>query len=280
MGFWEQLRGSAEQNNSILCVGLDPEISRLPTGLPRTAAGVLEFNRSIVAATADLVCAYKPNLAFYEALGPEGIDVLRETRRLIPPGIPVIGDAKRGDIGNTARAYATALFDGIGFDAVTVNPYLGFDAVEPFLSYHDKGVLVVCRTSNPGSAEIQNLTVEYEGRRRPLYEVVALRVRSWNGHGNAGLVVGATAPRELEEVRALTPELPILIPAVGAQGGDIVSAARAHRRDSPAIVSASRAILYAGDGADFAERSRQSAMELRGALNAHVNDNGRRLSPR
>ena len=280
MSFWSRLRTAAENNQSILCIGLDPEVARLPAGLPRTTAGVLEFNRAIIAATADLVCAYKPNLAFYEALGDEGLEILRETRRLIPSEIPVIGDAKRGDIGNTARAYATALFDGIGFDAVTVNPYLGQDAVEPFLAYREKGVLVVCRTSNPGAVEIQNLNVEYDGVRRPLYEVVALRVRAWNEHQNVGLVVGATAPRELEAIRTLTPELPILIPAVGAQGGDLAAAARAHRPEAPVIVSASRSIIYASADVDFARAARQAAVEMRGALNAHVNDYGRRLSPR
>lgn len=226
MTFLEVLRGARAKNASLLCVGLDPEIARLPEGIARTPAGVLEFNRSIIDATSDLVCAYKPNLAFYEALGPQGFEILAQTRRLVPAGIPVIGDAKRGDIGNTARAYAEALFNRLGFDAVTVSPYMGRDAVEPFLAYRDRGVFVLCRTSNPGAAEIQNLLVEQDGALRPLYEVMALLARDWNQHGNAGLVVGATAPAELEAIRDLAPDLPILIPAVGAQGGG-------HRRRSP-----------------------------------------------
>lgn len=280
MTFFEALRGARTKNVSLLCVGLDPEIARLPEGIARTPAGVLEFNRAIIEATSDLVCAYKPNLAFYEALGPEGFEVLSQSRRLVPAGIPVIGDAKRGDIGNTARAYAEALFDRLGFDAVTVNPYLGRDAVEPFLAYRDRGVLVLCRTSNPGAAEVQNLLVEKDGALRPLYEVMALLARDWNQHGNVGLVVGATAPAELDRVRDLAPDLPILVPAVGAQGGDIAAAARANRPEAPAIVSASRAILYASAGRDFAEESRRAAQGLRDALNEAMSENGRRLSPR
>ncbi|HEX5417673.1 MAG TPA: orotidine-5'-phosphate decarboxylase [Chloroflexota bacterium] len=268
MSFLAALRATGTKNDSLLCVGLDPELARLPDGIARTPAGVLAFNRAIVEATADLVCAYKPNFAFYEALGPEGMEILRQTRRLVPAGIPVIGDAKRGDIGNTARAYAEALFERLEFDAVTVNPYLGRDAIEPFLAYRDRGVLIICRTSNPGAAEIQNLLVEYEGTRRPLYEVMALRVRSWNANGNAGLVVGATAPTELEAIRALAPDLPILVPGVGAQGGDLAAAARAHRPGAPAIVSASRAVLYASSGPDFAAESRRAAQRLRDALGA------------
>jgi orotidine-5'-phosphate decarboxylase len=199
---------------------------------------------------------------------------------MVPAGIPVIGDAKRGDIGNTARAYAEALFERLELDAATVNPYMGRDAVEPFLAYPDRGVLILCRTSNPGAAEIQNLHVEYDGTRRPLYEVMALRARSWNYNGNAGLVVGATAPAELEAIRALAPDLPILIPAVGAQGGDVAAAARAHQPAAPAIVSASRAVLYASDGRDFARESRRAAQRLRDALNEAMSENGRRLSPR
>ncbi len=268
MTFREKLRVAIQAQRSILCVGLDPEISRLPEGLPRTLDGIVAFNREIVAATADLACAYKPNLAFYEALGPRGWDVLGETMAAIPGHLPIIGDAKRGDVGNTARAYATALFDRLGFDAVTVSPFLGRDAVEPFLSYLDRGVLVLCRTSNPGAAAIQNLTMDVNGRPTPLYEVIARLAEEWNERGNVGLVVGATAPVELDRIREIAQNLPILVPAIGAQGGELEAAARAHRPAAPAIVSASRAILFASERADFASAAREAAFRLRNDLRA------------
>jgi orotidine-5'-phosphate decarboxylase len=266
--FAEKLSSIISSQRSSVCVGLDPELGRLPVGIERSAAGVVQFNRAIVEATSDLVCAYKPNLAFYEALGEPGFKALAETLAAIPLSVVTIADGKRGDIGNTARAYASAIFDRLSFDAATVNPYPGEDSIEPFLAYADRGVFVVCRTSNPGAAEFQNLHVTYEGFERTLYEVVALRAREWNQRGNVGLVVGATAPAELERVRSLAPELPLLIPAVGAQGGDIAAAARAHRANAPAIVSASRSILYASSGADFAGAARSRAIELRDAVRA------------
>ncbi len=268
--FCQKLQQAIAAHESILCVGLDPELDRLPAGLPRTPDGLLQFNREIIAATADVVCAYKPNVAFYEALGPGGWEILLQTIRSVPAGVPVIGDAKRGDIGNTARAYATALFDRLGFDAATVSPYLGGDALEPFLAYADRGVLVLCRTSNAGAAELQSLPVLVDGEKRPLYEVVVQRARAWNVNGNVGLVVGATAPAELDRVRALAPELPILVPAIGTQGGDLAAAARAHRSTAPAIVSASRAVLYASSGPDFAAAARAAAINLRDALRAQL----------
>jgi orotidine-5'-phosphate decarboxylase len=264
--FVEKLRASVATRSTLLCIGLDPELARLPDHLPRTVEGVAQFNREIIAATSDLVSAYKPNLAFYEALGPDGLRVLANTIREISQDIVVIGDAKRGDVGNTARAYASALFDWYGFDAVTVSPYLGGDAIEPFLAYSDRGVFVLCRTSNPGAGEIQSLNVPHDGQMRPLYEVVALRARTWNARGNIGLVVGATAPSELTRVRELAPDLPILIPGIGAQAGDVASAVRAHREDAPVVISASRSILYASSGPDFAEAARQAALALHDAL--------------
>ncbi len=266
MTFLEKLQSAIARNRSLLCVGLDPEVERLPAGLPRTTVGVLSFNRAIIDATADLVCAYKPNLAFYEALGPEGLRCLEATRRAIPDHIPVIGDAKRGDIGNSARLYARALFDGYGFDAATVNPYQGSDAIEPFLAYADRGVFVVCRSSNPGSAQLQNLLVSEGGMTCTLYEYVAWRVRSWNQSGNCGLVVGATAPDELRRIRSLVPDLPLLIPGVGTQGGDLAAAVAAHRAEAPAIISASRSILYASGDAAFDQAARRAAEELRSAI--------------
>jgi orotidine-5'-phosphate decarboxylase len=230
----------------------------------------LRFNRELIVATSDLACAYKPNLAFYEALGADGFRVLRSTRDLIPGDIPVIGDAKRGDVGNTARAYATALFDQLGFDAVTVNPYLGGDALEPFFAYADRGVFVLCRSSNPGAAFVQTLLISEDGEARPLYETIALRTREWNVAGNAGLVVGATAPAELERIRSIAPDLPLLIPGIGAQGGDLAAAINAHRETAPAIISASRAILYASSGPEFAEAARSAALRLRESMLARA----------
>ena len=266
--FVEKLRASISARSSLLCIGLDPELNRLPAHLPRSAEGVVRFNREIVEATSDLVSSYKPNLAFYEALGPPGLDALKKTVDLIPRDIVVIGDAKRGDIGNTARAYAAALYDWFGFDAVTLSPYLGGDALEPFLAYADRGILVLCRTSNPGAAEIQGLDVVEDGEVRPLYEVVARRARAWNTRGNVGLVVGATAPSELARIREIAPDLPILIPGIGAQGGDLRAAALAHCETAPVMVSSSRSILYASSGPDFASAARQAATELRDALRA------------
>jgi len=172
----------------LLCVGLDPDPKLMPDKV-----GIFEFNKAIIEATADLVCAYKPNLAFYEALGNEGLDALKQTVKYIPDDVPVIGDAKRGDIGNTAKAYARALFDYFNFDATTVNPYLGFDSIEPFIQYQDKGVFILCRTSNTGAADFQSLRCETEEHSyRTLFEIVALKARQWNIHVNIGLVVGAT----------------------------------------------------------------------------------------
>jgi orotidine-5'-phosphate decarboxylase len=264
--FVEKLRASIAARSSLLCIGLDPELSRLPAHLPRSADGIGRFNQEIIAATSDLVSSYKPNLAFYEALGPGGLGALKQTIELIPRDIVVIGDAKRGDIGNTARAYASALFDFYGFDAVTLSPYLGGDALEPFLTYADRGVLVLCRTSNPGAAEIQGLNVVQDGEVRPLYEVVAQRARAWNSRGNVGLVVGATAPGELVRIREIAPDLPILIPAIGSQGGDLNAAASAHRDAAPVMISASRSIIYASAGPDFATVARQAALKLYDAI--------------
>jgi orotidine-5'-phosphate decarboxylase len=276
MGFLEKLLKAARTNESLLCIGLDPDPEMMPAGM-----GVLEFNRAIVDATSDLVCAYKPNLAFYEALGTEGLTALEKTVTHIPDAIPVIGDAKRGDIGSTARAYARALFETLGFDAATVNPYLGYDSLEPFIEYRGKGVFVLCRTSNAGSVDFQDLVLSgksAEGREgeRPLFEVVALRAREWNALGNVGLVVGATYPEELRRVRQLCPEMPLLIPGIGAQGGDPASAVRygVDARGEKAIISSSRQIIYAyrGEGekgADFAQAARGAALTLRDEINCY-----------
>ena len=266
MNFVEKLSQALEMNRSLVCVGLDPDPRLMPE---RT--GVLDFNKAIIDATADLVCAYKPNLAFYEALGDEGLLALKQTLKYIPSGIPVIGDAKRGDIGNTSQAYATALFDILGVDAATVNPYLGLDAVEPFIKYKDRGIFILCRTSNAGAKDFQSLRCETAGGWKPLFEIVAEKAQEWNINGNVGLVVGATYPDELKIIRQKCPEMPILIPGVGAQGGDAALTVKngTTARGDKAIINSSRQILYASRGKDFAAAARQAALNLRDEINRY-----------
>jgi orotidine-5'-phosphate decarboxylase len=263
MNFSDKLLAAGRRNKSLLCVGLDPD----PESMPKM--GVLEFNKAIIDATADLVCAYKPNLAFYEASGVEGLKVLQKTIEHIPDNIPVIGDGKRGDIGNTARAYAKALFVTFGFDAATVSPYLGFDSVEPFIGYKEKGVFILCRTSNPGAMDFQSLA---DAHGIPLYEAVARKAKEWNVHGNIGLVVGATYTEELKTIRQLCPEMPILIPGIGAQGGDLAATVKygIDAGGGKAVIAVSRQILYASQGKDFAQAARQKAQELRDNINELV----------
>jgi orotidine-5'-phosphate decarboxylase len=266
MKFVDKLTRAMQANNSLLCVGLDTDPKRVPEGI-----SVTDFNRAIVEATSDLVCAYKPNLAFYEAMGDEGQAALKETLENIPDNIPVIADAKRGDIGNTAAAYARAIFDNLGFDAATVNPYLGFDAVEPFLSYDERGVIIVCRTSNPGATDFQDLLCQYGDGYRPLYEIVALKASQWNTNSNVCLVIGATYPEELGTIRQQHPEIPFLVPGIGAQGGDL---ARAVRQGIDAggrgmIINSSRQILYASTDKDFDKAARKVATELRDEINRY-----------
>ena len=267
--FIEQLTGAWERHDSLLCIGLDPEVERFPHRLRTQAEPIFEFNRAIIDATADLVCTYKPQFAHYAAQRAE--EQLERTIGYIHrthPGIPVILDAKRGDVGHTAERYASEAFERYGADAVTVNPYLGTDALEPFLKHADKGVIILCRTSNPGAGDLQDLSV---GGRR-LYQVVAeLAARRWNSRGNCLLVVGATQPRELAEVRALVGEMPLLVPGVGAQGGDVARVVECGQpaRGTGLIVSSSRAILYASAGEDFAQAARAAAEELRALINAH-----------
>jgi len=259
MKFTDRLLSASRKNKSWLCIGLDPD----PELVPKVE--VLQFNKAIIEATSDLVCAYKPNLAFYEALGTEGLAILEKTIKCVPGRIPVIGDAKRGDIGNTARAYARALFSVLGFDAATVNPYLGFDSIEPFINYQDKGVFILCRTSNKGATDFQDL----RSNGLPLYEAVAQKAKQWNIHGNIGLVVGATYPEELKKVRSICPEMPLLIPGVGAQGGDLASAVGygMDAQGEKAIINVSRQILYASKEKDFAQAARNVAEKLRSQIN-------------
>jgi len=265
MGFKERLLTAARRNGSLLCVGLDSDIERIPEFLRRAhgARAVLEFNRRIIDTTKDLVCAYKLNLAFYERLGPQGLEILKETIDYLPRELITIADGKRGDIGNTSRAYAEALFDRYGFDAATVNPYLGLEAVESFLEYEDRGVFILCRTSNPGAREFQDL--ECDGR--PLYLRVAEATVRWNERfGNLGLVVGATWPEELKGIRELVgDELPLLIPGIGKQAGDLERAVKygTNSRGELAIINSSRGVIFASTKEDFAAAARAAALELR-----------------
>jgi orotidine-5'-phosphate decarboxylase len=260
--FFQKLASAARKNNSLLCVGLDPDPKLMPDRL-----GILDFNRAIIDATRDLVCAYKLNFAFYEVAGAEGFSILKGTVDYIPDDIPAIADAKRGDIGNTARAYARSIFANLNFDAATVNPYLGFDSIEPFIHYRDRGVFILCRTSNPGATDFQGLRLAEEPG--SLFEVVASKASQWNSHGNIGLVVGATYPQELKLIRADYPDMPLLIPGIGAQGGDLELAVRygADDRGEKIIINSSRQVIYASRGKDFAEAARQAATELRDRIN-------------
>jgi orotidine-5'-phosphate decarboxylase len=273
--FGDRLIDAARANDSLLCVGLDPVRAWFPIPLndePDVTRAIVSFNAGVITATSDLVCAYKPNLGFYLAYGAAGIAALEETRRLIPPHIPIILDAKVGDIGSTAEAYATGYFDTWDFDAVTVNPYLGEDSLAPFLSRHERGVLVVCKTSNSGSADLQNLTLDANTGRQPLYLTVADRVAAWAERWPAtlGLVVGATYPAELAEVRRRCPDAPVLLPGIGAQAGNLEASLRAglDSRSLGLIVSSSRSIIYAGhDDVDWTTVVRSAALDLRQAIN-------------
>ena len=273
MNFVEKLLAASRLHNSLLCVGLDPEHKWLPASLqklPKEQA-VVRFCQAIIEATAPYVCAFKPNIAFFEALGPGGMQVFQAILSAIPTHIPVIVDAKRGDLGNTARHYATAVFDIYGCDAVTVNPYLGYDSVAPFLAYPDKGIILLCRTSNPSAPDFQDLLIQHEdGLVRPLYEIVAQRIQSWNVAGNCGLVVGATYPQELQTIRAICPDMPILIPGVGSQGGDLAASVQAgvDSQGERAILAVSRTILYASNRDDYADAAKEEARILRDRINA------------
>jgi orotidine-5'-phosphate decarboxylase len=267
-GFVAQLARAWEKNDSLLCIGLDPEIECFPSHVLGQPAPIFEFNRSVIDATADLVCAYKPQFAHYAAYQAE--EQLERTIGYIHshyPHVPVILDAKRGDVGNTAERYASEAFERYGADAVTVNPYLGGDALEPFLKHTDKGVIILCRTSNPGAGDLQDLLV---GDRK-LYQVVAeLAARRWNSRGNCLLVVGATYPGELAEVRELVGDMPLLVPGVGAQGGDAAQVVEngQTRRGTGLIISSSRRVLYGGLGTDFPGTVRAAATALRAQINA------------
>lgn len=273
-GFGARLAAAMERAGSLVCVGLDPDPDRFPPSLRGerdVACAIVRFNAAIIEATRDLVCAYKPNLGFYAAHGAAGIAALEETRRLIPPGVPAILDCKVNDIGSTAEAYARGYFDAWGFDAVTLSPYLGADALLPFLNRADRGLFVLCKTSNPSGGELQDLPVRDGTGERPLHLAVADRAANWAGGTSAtvGLVVGATYPAALAAVRRRCPALPILLPGVGAQSGDVVAAVRAglDAAGRGLVVSSSRGIIHTGGGDDFAERAREATVRLRDDIN-------------
>jgi orotidine-5'-phosphate decarboxylase len=261
--FAQRLEALCRQRASHLCIGLDPVPESLPPSVLTCDDPVFAFNRAIVDATLDITPVYKPNLAFYEALGAAGWTSLRRTIEYVDGRAIVLGDAKRGDVGETARAYARALFGTLGLDACTLNPYIGRDSIEPFFAYPGRGIFVVCHTSNPSAGEIQEQAVDGE----PLYLRVARLVGEWDRDGQCGLVVGATYPAELRAVRAMAPRLPLLVPGVGAQGGDARAAAAA-ARPGTFVVNSSRGVIYASAGRDFAATARAAAVALRDALGA------------
>ena len=271
MNFLDQLRAAQSQNQSMLCVGLDPEPTRFPAGIARDPEGIYAFCAAIVEATADLAMAFKPQIAYFAAHRAEPqLERLMRRMREIAPHVPIILDAKRGDIGSTAEQYAAEAFDRYGADAVTLSPFMGFDSVQPYLRYKNKGAFLLCRTSNPGGDDLQNQRLASVEGQPLLYEHIArLAQGPWNLNGQLGLVVGATYPAEIERVREVAPTLPLLIPGVGAQGGDAVATVRAGwRPGAPIIVNSSRAILYASSGDDFAEAARREALKTRDVLHA------------
>ena len=271
MIFLDMLGAAERQNNSMLCVGLDPEPAKFPGTLKGDASKIYDFCAAIVDSVADLASAFKPQIAYFAAHRAEGqLERLIDHMRRTAPHVPVILDAKRGDIGSTAEQYALEAFERYGADAVTLSPFMGFDSVAPYLKYHGKGAFLLCRTSNPGGDDLQNQRLASIEGQPLLYEHIArLAQGPWNLNGQLGLVVGATYPAEIERVRAVAPTLPLLIPGVGAQGGDAAATVRAGWRPSgPIIVNSSRAILYASSGEDFAAAARREALKTRDTLNA------------
>ncbi len=257
--FFDRVEDVRLKQKTLLCVGLDPDPARIPQILQNDPDPMLSFNREIMDATSDLVCCYKPQIAYYAAAGAES--TLQKTIEYAhDKGIPVLLDFKRGDIGSTAEMYAHEGFERYGADAVTINPYMGFDSMEPFLDYADKGIFILCRTSNPGGSDLQNLVLE-SGKR--LYEHVAeLAVTQWNENKNIGLVVGATRPEEIASIRAIVGDMNFLLPGVGAQGAD-VKIMMEHASGGSMIINSARAVLYASNQSDFAAKARQVALDTR-----------------
>ena len=272
MHFMTALRAAWQQRDSLLCVGLDPDPAKFPAHLQGRPDAILAFCTQIVDATADLVCCFKPQIAYFAAHRAEDqLEALIEHIHARHPDTPVILDAKRGDIGSTAEQYAIEAFERFKADAITVNPYMGRDSVDPYLAYPEKGVILLCRTSNPGGSDLQFLEVVTCHGRMKLYEHVARTVADdWNASGNCALVVGATFPAEIARVRELAGDMPLLVPGIGAQGGDIAATLAAGRTSNGTglMINSSRAVLYAGKGEDFAEAARRVAGETRDAINA------------
>ena len=269
--FLDMLHSASTRNQSMLCVGLDPEPARFPVQMQGNPRKIYDFCAAIVDATADVVCAFKPQIAYFAAHGAEDqLERLMQHLRANAPHVPVILDAKRGDMGSTAEQYAKEAFERYGADAVTLSPFMGFDSVAPYLAYPGKGAFLLCRTSNPGGDDLQNQRLASVDGQPLLYEHIAGLVQGpWNKNGQLGLVVGATYPAEIERVRALAPTVPLLIPGVGAQGGDAAATVRAGwRPNGPIVVNSSRAILYASNGADFAAAARREAIKTRDMLQA------------
>jgi orotidine-5'-phosphate decarboxylase len=261
-----ELSAQIRQKQSYLCVGLDADIDRLPRHLLDKEDPVFEFNKAIIDATKDLCVAYKPNLAFYEALGSKGWESLRKTLEYIPDEHFTIADAKRGDIGNTSRLYAQAFFGEMGFDAVTVAPYMGVDSVQPFLEFEGKWVILLALTSNKGSSDFQ---FDRQENGQPLYEKVMRKAQEWGTPGNLMYVVGATHPEKFKEIREIAPEHFLLVPGVGAQGGDLEALTRhGANADVGLLVNSSRGIIFAGEGEDFAEKARSAAQALQTSMAA------------
>jgi orotidine-5'-phosphate decarboxylase len=271
MSFQEKFDAIVQKHNSLVCIGLDPVLEKIPTHLLSNANPFFTFNKEIIDATAELVCAYKPNSAFYEAGGAKGIEELQMTceyLRNVYPDIPIILDAKRADIGSTNKGYAQFTFDYLKVDAITLHPYLGAEAIRPFLDRKDKGCIILCRTSNAGAGEFQDVVVGGER----LYKMIARTVvNDWNNNGNCMLVVGATYPEELAEVRAIAGNMTFLVPGIGAQGGDVEKTVRAGLNSQKAglIISSSRGIIFAGNGIDFATLSREETKKLREEINKY-----------
>jgi len=274
MTFLEQLKHATERQRSVLCVGLDPEPAKFPVHLSGKPDAIYEFCARIVDATSDLVCAFKPQIAYFAAHRAEAqLEQLIAHIRRVAPTIPVILDAKRGDIGSTAEQYAIEAFERFGADAVTLSPFMGFDSIEPYVKRHGKGAFLLCRTSNPGGDDLQTRRLaDIAGQPRLFEHLAYLAQGPWNLNGQLGLVVGATYPDEIARVREIAPSLPLLIPGVGAQGGDAAATLKAGLRmqdeqiSGPIIVNSSRAILYASQGADFAKAARNAALQSRAAL--------------
>ncbi len=276
MTFLEQLQEAERRNQSMLCVGLDPEPAKFPAHLQGDASKIYDFCAAIVDATADLVISFKPQIAYFAAHRAENqLEKLMQHMRATAPHVPVILDAKRGDIGSTAAQYAIEAFERYGADAVTLSPFMGFDSVQPYLAYHGKGAFLLCRTSNPGGDDFQAQRLSSVAGEPLLYEHIAkLAQGEWNTNGQLGLVVGATYPNEIERVRQVAPHVPLLIPGVGAQGGDAAATVKAGWKaqngetTAPIIVNSSRAVLYASSGADFAAAARKVAIQTRDVLQA------------